>query len=373
MQLSEIVAKFDKNLRHKLAKLAPEFFIYLYSSGRNLFLKQLTKENPNANFQPILNSKLKIWDIQFNAPLFNAAGMFKDGKGYQTVAKQNAGAFLAGTTTSLKRAGNKKLDILHPFLPLPNSKSAINWMGLPNNSHSELAKVLSKEQKILGCPIAVSISADPDLNFEQSLEGIFDALVMFEKANIDFIELNESCPNVPHHSTNDLIDEELIKRLEFISSKFLKRRNRNFPVILKLSVDTDANQIPSIIDILLELGFDGLNLGNTSTKYTQIRSLIDEQDLKNFDFFIKNFGGGVSGNVLKQKSLDLSSIATKHLCKCNPKKEFHIIRTGGIENIDDIYESTRNGISLNQWFTGYFEAFSYFGHKLYRELFSGYE
>jgi hypothetical protein len=25
-----------------------------------------------------------VWDINFNAPLFNAAGMFKDGLGYYT-------------------------------------------------------------------------------------------------------------------------------------------------------------------------------------------------------------------------------------------------------------------------------------------------
>ena len=123
------------------------------------------------------------------------------------------------------------------------------------------------------------------------------------------------------------------------------------------------------MDIIIELGFDGINFGNTSTDYLYCKNKLNPNDIKNFDYFVKNFGGGVSGYPLKEKSLLLASEAAIYINSKNLSKEFHVIRTGGIENINDLNESEKSGISLNQWFTGYFEAFSKYGHNLYNELF----
>jgi hypothetical protein len=53
-----------------------------------------------------------------------------------------------------------------------------------------------------------------------------------------------------------------------------------------------------------------------------------------------------------------------------PAHEFHVIRTGGISSADDILLSEKSGISLNQWFTGYFEGFAAKGHRLYQMIFN---
>ena len=62
----------------------------------------------------------------------------------------------------------------------------------------------------------------------------------------------------------------------------------------------------------------------------------------------------------------------EYLKSGSPSQEFHVIRTGGIETLQDIQDSERAGISLNQWFTGYFENFASHGHKVYEELFASY-
>ncbi|MCK5742064.1 MAG: hypothetical protein KAH48_07595, partial [Chlorobi bacterium] len=351
--------------------LPPNFYSYIYSNGRKLFLYMLASETPASIAVPPGLSK-KLWDIDFQSNIFNAAGMFKKGEAYYTVAAQGAGAYLAGTTTARYRRGNEKEGILHPFASYPGSAAALNWMGLPNEGHEKVAKRISRLDKQAGCPIGVSIGSSPEDTGMKALEGVLDGFRLYDKAGADFIELNESCPNVVHEhdeKDEDGLDSMLIERLEYISEKFLSKRGRNLPVILKISTDTEKELIPLLIDKLSELGFDGINIGNTSTDYEYARTMIAPNEMKTFDYFTKTFGGGLSGRPLKNKSLDLSTIACDYISQSNIDREFHVIRTGGMENAGDLRRSEKAGVALNQWFTGYFDAFSLRGHKLYEELF----
>jgi dihydroorotate dehydrogenase len=374
MTVTEILAKTDIPLRKIMTRVSPKQSVFFYSYVRKIFLKLLAGESiPEKR---IMHDDLKrtFWGIDFSAPLFNAAGMFKAGDGYQTVARQGAGAFLTGTTTHGGRKGNFKNNILHPFISLPRTGIALNWMGLPNPGHSLVANKLSQYDKILGCPIGASIASDPLANEMDAIGGLIAGLQQYEKAGVDFIEINESCPNVPSHSNTDhgTLDKGLINRLESISRSYLSKRNRNLPVIVKLSVDTSESNIPDIIDLLLDLGYDGINLGNTSTKYDTIKSNVNYHEQKLFDHFTHTFGGGVSGSALKGMSLSLCKVATDHLKTKQTKQEFHIIRTGGIESSEDIEQTQKIGVSLSQWFTGYFDSFIHHGHDLYKVIFKTY-
>lgn len=372
MSFSERLASLDRLVRPFASMMSPRFYVDFYSRARRDFLLRLSEDEPH-NINPESWSKpIKLWDIDFNNSLFNAAGMFKSGKGYSLSALQGAGAWLAGTSTTLPRAGNRKLDILHPFLSLPKSNSAINWLGLPNDGHAVLAGKIRKIEKFKGCPIGISVSSDPDEKGVEALKSLTEGMQMFVSANVDFIELNESCPNVSHHncSTNENgLDTEMLLRLEYVNKNFLIKRNKNVPVIVKYSVDTNPDLLQFLIPLLIDYGFDGINLGNTSIDYDEFAKRIKPEEVKAFEFFTQNFGGGVSGNLIKQKSLNLTKTAYSILKKHNLKKEFHIIRTGGIMDKNDLFESKNAGASINQWYTGYFENFSLFGHKSYKNMF----
>lgn len=365
----EKAAKIDSFIRPYIVQKYPEFSISLYSKMRKFFLNNLSNSKPEKVYFENDHS-IKLWDLDFSCNFFNSAGMFKNGAGYGLVYRQGAGAFLAGTTTFLPRAGNQKNGVIHPFIPLPNSKAAINWMGLPNDGHQKIASVLSKINKKKGCPIGISISPDPEIDEIEALKNLIDGFNIFDKANVDFIELNESCPNVSHHNcdTSGGIDVGLIKRLEYLSENFLKKRNRNLPIIVKFSVETELNQIPTLIKILIDLGFDGVNFGNTAKIYSNYLNDIDETELNSYRIFTEQYGGGLSGNPLKNLSLECCKIAIEERNKINLKSEFAIIRTGGIETKSDLIESNKIGVDLNQWFTGYFEAFGKYGHNLYKEI-----
>ncbi len=368
----EKIAAKDKSIRDKLSRLHPYLSTFIYTYGRKAFINMLSGAKIKERILLPAECRKTLWGIDFNCNLFNAAGMFKKGEGYYAVAAQGAGAYLSGTTTAKPIRGNSRLLVTHPFVPYPFSHSSSNWMGLPNPGHSAVAKVISGIEKLPGCPIGASIAANPGIAENEAMKGVVVGIKLFERAGADFIEINESCPNVDHEKSLDSsgLDIHLINRLEYISKSFIRFRGRNLPLVIKLSNDTDKSLLPRLIDLLVDLGYDGINLGNTSTNYTELENLLDTRDLKAFRFFTSEFGGGVSGAPLKLKSIELAKYAAEHIQFKNPAHEFHVIRTGGIETAEDITESNNSGISLNQWFTGYFEGFSKFGFNVYRKIFA---
>lgn len=369
----ETFTRIENKFRPIAAKLPPGLFISLYSSGRKSFLNLFVNDLPERRFMPPETNRVKLWDINFSCDLLNAAGMFKEGQGYRTAANQGAGAFLAGTTTAFPREGNQKNNIVHPFSPFPKAGAAINWMGLPNPGHEEVAKRLSTAARLKNCPVGASLSASPEQTGEDAMQSLVEGMNLYEKAGVEFMEINESCPNVPHTDqcgSHCKLEKGLVERLDYISEKFLKVRKHHVPVAVKFSTDTDKEQLPDLLDLLFDLGFDGINIGNTSVEYEKYASEINSSEKKIFYYFIENFGGGVSGRPLKEISLELASAAVDYVAKKQPSQEFHVIRTGGIETREDLELSRAEGISLNQWFTGYFDSFAKYGHSLYEKLFS---
>jgi hypothetical protein len=197
----EAISKLDFRLRPIINNIVPfPINSYFYSNARKLFICLFA----NTNITPINipnDANIKLWDINFNCPIFNAAGMFKKGEGYYVCAAMGAGAYIAGTTTYTQRNGNKKKGIKHPFMSYPYSKASSNWMGLPNQGHHFVANQISKIQKIKNCPIGISISESPETTDEmEKIKEVVEGIKLYEKANVDFIELNLSCPNVLHSS-----------------------------------------------------------------------------------------------------------------------------------------------------------------------------
>ena len=364
----EKFAERERKIRPYILKLPPWLATSSFTIGRKIFLNSLINSSKSLPKVSPYHNTFKLWDIEFGAKLFNAAGMFKHGKGYELCVMQKAGAFLAGTTTATIRTGNIKSGIIHPFAAFPTAGCAINWMGLPNPGHEAIAKRLAQIDKVSGCPVGASVSASPDQTGLEALNSLVAGMRTFEKAKVDFLELNESCPNVSHECSAELInglDKSLVNRLEFISSEFLKKRKRKLLEVVKFLVDTCFENLPELMLLILEFGFDGVNFGNTSTDYNNIIQYLNPSEKKLFDYFSRNFGGGASGNPIKYKSLTLASLASEYVRNHPHTQEFHIIRTGGVESETDLIESEKRGISLNQWFTGYFDSFSKFGHNVY--------
>ena len=361
------LARLDTFLRPLLTRLPPALVVRLYSRSRGRFIASFSHRPPAAAFAPEELSRT-LWELEFRAPILNAAGMFKNGGGAEVVWRQGAGAFLAGTTTDRPRRGNRRHGVDHPFAPYPRSHAASNWLGLPNPGHREVARRLAEIPRRPGFPLGASVasSAEDGESPEERLEVLIRGMTLYAEAGVDFLEINESCPN-----TDEDPEElgELRDRLAHVRDKVLSRRTRRLPVMVKFSCDTRLQDVPDLVGLLVEPGFDGVNFGNTSTAYDAFRPSIALADRPLYDDFSSRFGGGLSGRPLKDRSLALASAAVEEIRKLAPEREFHVVRTGGIENAADLHRSAAAGIALNQWYTGYFEAFAHHGHAVYRKLY----
>lgn len=311
---------------------------------------------------------IKAWGLEFQFPLWNAGGMFKVGEGYDVVAAQGAGAWVAGTTTSRPRAGNVKHGIQWPAVSYPRSGAATNWMGLPNPGHRAVASRIANMPRHAGCVVAASVSAEPGLEETIALHELVEGVKAYVDAGVDVLEINESCPNVPGHHGGPALDHGLVRRLEYVAQHILAKRDRRIVVVVKFSTDTDATQLEDLLRTVVAMGFDGIILGNTSTQYAAVRPAISPSEQRTYDAFVARFGGGISGRPLKEASLALARQAVNVVTSMALDREFHVIRCGGIESAADIQQSLDAGIVLNQWYTGYFDAFARDGHDVYRKL-----
>ncbi|MFY9457971.1 MAG: hypothetical protein WAP23_03560, partial [Candidatus Spechtbacterales bacterium] len=361
------VARWERRLRPLITKLPPKNVVSLYSTKRLEFLAKLREEEVEEPYNPPEFLSRMLWGIRFRSPIMNSAGMFKNGECYRIVARQGAGAYLGGTGTWNARKGNVKDGIYLPFVPYPRSRGASNWLGLPNDGDKVNAQRALKLQREAKCPVGWSVMGSPDLQGEQKLLSLVHGMWLYDYADVDFLEINESCPNTAHGRPQD---DDLANRLRYVAEHYLDKRSRRIPVIVKFSNDTELAQVPALLDLLFELGFDGVNFGNTSTAYAEIRERIRPSERKLYDFFTGTFGGGVSGALLKERSLALCARAVEYLMAGPPSQEFHVIRTGGIESWEDVWESEGIGVRLNQWFTGYFEKLALHGHDVYRKFVS---
>lgn len=370
------LARWERKIRPFVTHFFPlKYVVRKYSEGRLTFLERLEKEAPEI--EPVdvpAGLERVLWGVTFRSPIMNAAGIDKNGALYDMFARQGAGGYIAGTTTARVREGNTKEGIRLPFVPLPRSHMAINWLGLPNESHYRVAGRLQDIVRVKGCPIGVSLMESPDDHSEEKFSGLIQGMKLYERSGVDFLEVNVSCPNTSEGPTAEGALYKTLRYIKehFLDSRSLDERSRPIPVVVKFSNDTLFFEVKVLLDQLFECGFDGVNFGNTSKRYDNIQKTVDLREKKLFDYFTKTFGGGVSGESLRGQSIGLCNEAVRYVRAGPPLQEFHIIRTGGIKSVHDILESDSVGVSMNQWFTGYFEQFAHQGHSVYERMYAEY-
>ncbi len=359
------LARIDHFLRPLATSLLPSSAVSkLYSRGRDSFLASFSTDVP-PRFIPPASAEVSLWGLTLQNSIGNAAGMFKNGEAYDVVAAQGAGMYMAGTTTGAPRSGNSKGSHRLPFMPYPSSAAASNWLGLPNKGHIAIAQKISSLDRIAGVPVAVSVMRDPGMEYTEAMKLLADGLRAYGEARVDIIEINESCPNAGHGASDW---NDTVGRLRELAEMRSHTGVSSIPMVVKISPDTTDEAVSEMVAELIQLGFDGINIGNTSTQYENIKQFIRPRERALFSWFTQNFGGGVSGEPLRLRSLELASAAVRAAQQQQGQHEFHVIRTGGISSAEDIIASQHAGVSFNQWYTGYFEAFGLVGHDVYKQL-----
>ncbi len=77
-----------------ISNLSPKTSIKIYSKGRKEFIERLSKETLDILVQPDKSLEQTLWGLKFRYPIFNSAGIFKNGECYSQCYRQGAGAYL---------------------------------------------------------------------------------------------------------------------------------------------------------------------------------------------------------------------------------------------------------------------------------------
>ncbi len=348
-----IIAGLEHRLRRFLSQaLPPDKFVKLYSRTRTWFLDMLATSYPEAY---VPQRAVKVSGVTFRNDLGNAAGLDKDGKLLAFHYLLGAGFAVIGTVLPYENEG------VNIWTPLPYSNSALNTLALPSHgvdSVVENVRSFKDTFEPVDFPIGASVMGHPkDKNKPEELTGIMYCL---EKLfpYVDFIEVNESCPNTPHGNDN------LELRLKSIANKrdeYCSRIGRYIPVFVK---SRDAGEADYTVELMMKCGMDGLILTNTQIKYDVLRPLLHPNDHKLFDYYLELSGkrtngvskGGASGPIIKEIAFAEVEKAAKAIEQRN--SSLIIGHVGGLSSFADMERSRAISpvVKFREWYTGEMNA-----------------
>ena len=271
--------------------------------------------------------KTKVCGLDFYNPVGLAAGFDKDGEMVKALGALGFGFLELGTITKIPQAGNPKPRLFRHI----DEQSLQNEMGFNNCGSKEFSLNIQKHYPFT-IPIGVNIGKNKDVQIKDSLYNYEDALKDVLKVG-DYYVFNLSSPNTP--KLRDLQNEKFVKELFEMAKKHTKK-----PVFLKIAPDIEIDKMLKVCDSALSSGASGIVATNTTVDSTLVASPRN---------------GGISGEVLKQKSLEILSELTKAFFGRGV-----IMSVGGISSARDVYERMQMGASLVQVYT----AFIYEGPTL---------
>ena len=333
-----------KILRWILFLFDPEKVHYFSMNALHVALKIPGLRAIWKHYHVINDPRLKrtVFGLTFDNPVGLAAGFDKNASMFNDLALCGFGFIEIGTVTPLGQPGNEKPRLFR----LKKDKAIINRMGFNNSGAFEVVNNLKKRKtKIL---IGGNIGKNKLTSNEDAVsdyEKCFDALFPF----VDYFVVNVSSPNTPN--LRELQEKEpLTKLLLTIKNKNLSTGSKK-PILLKIAPDLINEQLDDIVEIVTEVGIDGVIATNTT---------ISRDGLVTPPIVLDSIGaGGVSGKPLTKRSTEV----IRYL-KERSAGAFPIIGVGGIHSPADAIEKLDAGADLIQLYTG----FIYEGPGLVRKI-----
>ena len=264
----------------------------------------------------MVNTKVDLCGIELDNPIIPASGTFGFGYEFAELYDINVLGSLSFKGTTLEpRFGNPTPRIAE------TENGMINSVGLQNPG---VEKVISEElPKLRACfnkPIMANISGFSIDEYRACCEKID------KEDQVEFIEVNVSCPNVHNggmsFGTSPESAAAVTKAVKEVTTK---------PVFIKLS--PNVTDIVSIAKACEEAGADGISLINTL--------LGMKIDLKTRKPVIANKMGGFSGNAI-------FPVAVRMVYQVYEAVNIPIIGMGGVSKAEDVIELMLAGATAVQ-------------------------
>ena len=273
----------------------------------------------------------EVMGLRFPNPVGLAAGLDKDGRHIDALARLGFGFIEVGTVTPRAQPGNARPRLLR----LPEREALINRMGFNNGGlEAFLANVgRARFRGVLG----LNIGKNADTPIERALDDYL-ACLRGVYPHASYITVNVSSPN-----TSQLRDLQadaalagLLDALKNEQSRLADHHGRYVPLALKIAPDLDAGEIDTIARNLVRYRIDAVIATNT----TVARDGLDRIPLA-------NQAGGLSGAPLLERANRVTRRLADALDGAVP-----IIGAGGIVRGADAAAKVRAGATLVQLYTG---------------------
>lgn len=273
--------------------------------------------------------KTNYLDVPF--PIGLAAGLDKNAECIDFFSNLQFGFIEVGTVTPRPQAGNDRPRLFR----LIEEDSLRNRMGFNNQGMERVFENLkrAKSKSVVGVNLGKNKTTEEKLAVKDYVE-----LFHYFKNVAQYLVINISSPNTV--GLRDLQNESFLKELmtEIGSCG-------GPPLFLKIAPDLSNEDISNIVNLAMNLGFQGLIATNTC-----LRPDIGE--------------GGISGRLLTKRAAEVRKICLQ-ITKEN--KNFDFIGVGGISGFDDVWQFWKAGGKIAQVYS----AFIYQGPNVILDIKSG--
>lgn len=272
---------------------------------------------------------VSAFGLAFPNPLGLAAGFDKDARVPDAVLRLGFGHVEIGSVTPLPQAGNPQPRLFR----LPEDGAIINRMGFNSAGHEAVARRLASRarQGIVAVNLGANkASADKTKDFVAGLERLGPLS--------SFVTINVSSPNTPGLRDLQLPDalSDLVGQLIATRDRMATRDGRRIPLIVKLSPDSAAADLPKTIARLLAAPVDGIAISNTTLARDGLTSLQ-----------LAGETGGLSGRPLFERSTRMLAEVFRLTGGTIP-----LIGIGGIDSGEAAVAKIEAGATLLQLYTG---------------------
>lgn len=302
--------------------------------------------------KPPSTSATVVMGLRFPSPVGLAAGMDKDAKHVDALARIGFGFIEVGTLTPKPQPGNP----LPRLFRLKADRALINRMGFNNGGVQAAVERLRVRQP--GIIVGGNIGKNKDTPNERAIDdyiACFDAL----HPVVDYFVVNVSSPNTPGlralQEKGPLL--EILQKLnsrgqELASGQFASgesalaaaplaasRFKGPTPILLKIAPDLTEGQLDDIVSVVKESGIAGVIATNTT---------ISRDGLRTPKAALEAIGaGGLSGAPVRSRSTEVVRYLRERL-----PKPVVIIGVGGIDSWEAAREKLDAGADLVQVYSG---------------------
>jgi dihydroorotate dehydrogenase len=298
---------------------------------------------------PGLHRPVECLGLRFPNAVGLAAGFDKNGRAWPAAAAFGFGHVEIGTVTYHAQPGNPRPRAFR----YPADQAVINRMGFNNAGAAALAARLAKlpgpGQRAI--PLGVNLGKSKVASLDQATEDYLGSFRLLAD-HADYLVVNVSSPNTP--GLRELQDASWLKPL--LGALVRENRGRAAagrsprPLLLKIAPDLSFPQVDAVLDVIADLGLDGIIATNTTLARPGALAAANE-------------AGGLSGAPVRRRSTEIVNYISRATSGRLP-----IIGVGGIMDEAAAAEKLDAGATLVQLYTGLIYRGPFFAAEVARAV-----